>query len=304
MTAIEVHSLVKRFGAVTALNAVELFIEPGTVFGVIGPNGAGKTTLMRVLLDIIRPTSGSVSVLGSDPRSGGAELRSRIGYLPGELKLEGRITGRALLAYYASISGTVEPGRIDHLAERLGLDLSRPVRTLSKGNKQKIGLVQAFMHRPALLVLDEPTSGLDPLVQQEFLSMVTEAKHDGQTVFLSSHVLSEIQQSADEVAILRAGQIISVSSVDALRQTAIRDVRARFSGATELELSTAMTSVANLSALAVRQGDGEVEVTGTITGPIDEFVKAIARFTVADLSIEEPDLEESVLRLYRATDAH
>ena len=304
MSAVEVRALVKRFGSVSALNAVDLSIEPGTVFGVIGPNGAGKTTLMRLLLDIIRPTSGSMMVLGSDPRTGGAELRSRIGYLPGELKLEGRITGRALLAYYASISGTVQPGQIDRLAERLALDLSRPVRTLSKGNKQKIGLVQAFMHRPPLLVLDEPTSGLDPLVQQEFLAMVTEAKNDGQTVFLSSHVLSEIQQSADEVAILRSGEVVSVSSVDALRETAVRDVRARFSGVSTSGVSTAMASIANLSGLAVRERDHEIELTGTITGPIDEFVKAIARFTVEDLSIEEPDLEESVLRLYRATDAN
>jgi ABC-2 type transport system ATP-binding protein len=296
--AIEARALTKRYGRRTALDGLDLSVAAGTVFGVIGPNGAGKTTTMRLLLDLIRPSSGAASVLGSDPRTGGPALRQRIGYLPGELKLEGRITGRALLASYARISGPIASGRIDALADRLGLELDRQVRTLSKGNKQKLGLVQAFMHTPPLLVLDEPTSGLDPLVQQEFLAMVREARDGGQTVFLSSHVLSEIQQAADDVAILRQGRIITVSSVDKLRQTAVRSVRAGFSGVTAAELTSALSRIPNLTDVAATDSVGPTELTATVSGDIDAFVKAIARFTIADLAVEEPDLEASVLKLY------
>jgi ABC-2 type transport system ATP-binding protein len=295
--ALETHALTKRYGRRLALDAIDLSVEPGTVFGVIGPNGAGKTTTMRLLLDIIRPTSGSARVLGHDPRQGGVELRRRIGFLPGELRLEGRVTGRALLKHYAEISGPVAPGVVDRLAERLDLDLSRQVRKLSKGNKQKLGVVQAFMHQPDLLVLDEPTSGLDPLVQQEFLTMVREAKNNGQTVFLSSHVLSEIQQAADSVAILRAGRVVTVSDVDTLRATALRRVNATIADATATAVRTAFARDPHLAELTITAGDS-LTVAGTLEGDIDPFVKAIAAFTVVDLRVEEPDLEESVLGLY------
>jgi ABC-2 type transport system ATP-binding protein len=295
--ALETHALTKRYGRRLALDAIDLSVEPGTVFGVIGPNGAGKTTTMRLLLDIIRPTSGSALVLGHDPRQGGVELRRRIGFLPGELRLEGRVTGRALLKHYAEISGPVAPGVVDSLAQRLDLDLSRQVRKLSKGNKQKLGVVQAFMHQPDLLVLDEPTSGLDPLVQQEFLTMVREAKNNGQTVFLSSHVLSEIQQAADSVAILRAGRIVTVSDVDSLRATAMRRVNATIADATADAVRTAFARDPHLAELTITAGDS-LTIAGTLEGDIDPFVKAIAAFTVVDLRVEEPDLEESVLGLY------
>ena len=299
--AIETRALTKRYGRITALDGVDLRVDAGSVFGVIGPNGAGKTTTMRLLLDIIRPTSGDIRVLGEEPRSAGRELRRRIGFLPGELRLEARITGRALLDYYGQISGPTSPATVTALADRLGLDLSRPVRTLSKGNKQKLGIVQAFMHQPPLLVLDEPTSGLDPIVQQEFLALVKEASANGQTVFLSSHVLSEIQQAADAVAILRAGSVVSVSSVDALRLTAIRRIRGRL-GATDAEsVDRALREVPHVSGLVaapVADALGVVALTATVEGDIDPFIKAIAPLQILDLAIEEPDLEESVLRLY------
>jgi len=294
---IETHHLSKSFGRNTALEEVDISVEEGGIFGVIGPNGAGKTTLMRLLLDIVRPSSGSARVLGEDPRKASIGIRRHIGFVPGELRLEGRVTGRQLLRHYASISGPVAPGAANDLADRLGLDLSRQVRTLSKGNKQKLGLVQAFMHRPRLLILDEPTSGLDPLVQQEFLSMLREAKADGQTVFLSSHVLSEIQQAADTVAILRAGRLVSVSDIDSLRLTAIRHVRV---GVADAEMHAARETIAALSGVrdtAVTTGDG-ARLTATIEGDIDPLVKALSRFRITDLVVEEPDLEESVLRLY------
>jgi ABC-2 type transport system ATP-binding protein len=296
--AVETVALTKRFGALPALDGVDLRVDEGGIFGVIGPNGAGKTTLMRLMLDILRPTSGSVHVLGEEPRAGGPALRRRIGYLPGELRLEGRITGRDLLRHYAEISGPVERGAADALADRLGLDLGRQVRTLSKGNKQKLGLVQAFMHRPRLLVLDEPTSGLDPLVQQEFLAMMREAKLAGQTVFLSSHVLSEIQQAADRVAILRAGRVVVVSDVDSLRETAIRHVRVDVRAGAEAELRTALEALPNVTGLSLLPEDHRIRAAATVEGAIDPFVKVIARFPVEELTVEEPDLEESVLRLY------
>ena len=295
--AIETHALTKRFGRRTALDSIDLAVEPGTVFGVIGPNGAGKTTTMRLLLDLIRPSSGSITVLGQSPRDGGAALRRRIGYLPGELRLEGRVTGHSLLEHYAQISGRVARGVIEQLADRLQLDLSRQIRKLSKGNKQKLGVVQAFMHKPELLVLDEPTSGLDPLVQQEVLTMMREARNNGQTVFLSSHVLSEIQQAADSVVILRAGSIVTVSDVDSLRASAVRRVVATITGATVDAVRNTLGRDQRLTALTITPGEA-VTLSGTLEGNIDAFVKAIAAFTVADLRVEEPDLEESVLGLY------
>ena len=299
-TAISAKSLTKEFGRREVLHRVDFEVETGSVFGVIGPNGAGKTTTMRCLLDIIRPTSGTIRVLGTDPRAGGPELRRRIGYLPGELFLAGRVTGRTLLAHYEAISGPVPPGRVDQLAERLGLDLTRHIRKLSKGNKQKLGLVQAFMHQPELLVLDEPTSGLDPLVQQEFHALVREAKHRGQTIFLSSHVLSEVQQTADTVAILRDGRIIAVESVSALREGAVRRVRFTTSGIAAHDAVARLTGVPGVGHVEVLEADGTATLSATIGGDIQPLVRMLASLRLTDLVLEEPDLEEAVLTMYAA----
>lgn len=297
-TAISTRSLTKKFGRREVLHGVDFAVEKGSVFGVIGPNGAGKTTTMRCLLDIIRPTSGEVRVLGQDPRAGGPELRRRIGYLPGELFLEGRVTGRTLLAHYRAISGPVAPGRIDGLAERLGLDLDRHTRKLSKGNKQKLGLVQAFMHDPELLVLDEPTSGLDPLVQQEFHAMVREAQQKGQTLFLSSHVLSEVQQIADTVAILRDGRIIAVESVSGLREAAVRQLRLTANGITAHDAGALLGAVPGVGHVEVLDSGGSITLSATVEGAILPLVRALGRLELTDLVLEEPDLEEAVLKMY------
>lgn len=299
--AVEIRKLHKRYGRRVAVHELDLTVRPGTVFGLIGPNGAGKTTTLRTLVDVIRPSSGDVRVLGAEPRRGGAALRRRIGYVPGELHLEGRASGHRTLSFYAQVSGTRDTAgtlRTAHdLADRLGVDLGRPVRTLSKGNKQKIGLIQAFMHRPELLILDEPTSGLDPLVQREFLAMVREARDAGQTVLLSSHVLSEIQQTADEVAVLANGRVVADGDVSSLRLGSIRRVRAELV-ADAATARPALDSLPGLTGLELRDADGVLQLSGTVEGAIDPFVKALARFDVRDLSVEEPDLEESVLRLY------
>ena len=295
--AIRTTELHKKYGAYSAVHSLDLTVEQGSVFGLIGPNGAGKTTTLRMLLDIIRPTSGSALVLGETPRAGGSELRRRIGFVPGELRLEGRIKGRQLLRHYAEISGPVPSGVIDSLAERLDVDLNRQVRKLSKGNRQKLGLIQAFMHQPELLVLDEPTSGLDPLVQREFLAMVREASTNGQTVLLSSHVLSEIQQTADQVAVLSAGRVVAEGDVASLRLGRIRRLRVTLDGTNERDLRDDLTRVPHVRELEV-VGDGPVRLTATIDGDVDPIVKLIARYRVTDLVVEEPDLEESVLALY------
>lgn len=296
--AIELTHLQKNYGRHTAVESLDLSIHPGSVFGLIGPNGAGKTTTLRMILDVIRPTSGSVRVLGEDPRTAGPRLRRRVGFIPGELRLDGRMTGRRMLDFYAEVSGPVPADAIDRLASRLGLDLTRQVRTLSKGNKQKLGIVQAFMHEPELLVLDEPTSGLDPLVQREFLQLVREARERGQTVLLSSHVLSEIQQTADAVAVLSAGRIVAEGDVASLRLGAIRRVRAGLSGVDEETLRREVAALPRLADVEIAASGDAVRLSATVEGDIDPFVKAIARHRIVDLAVEEPDLEESVLRLY------
>ncbi len=296
-SAIITSELRKRYGSVTALHSLNLVVERGTIFGLIGPNGAGKTTALRMLLDIIHPTSGTVRVLGQDPRTAGPQLRRRIGFVPGDLRLDGRIRGRTLLAHYAEISGPVAPGTIDALAERLQLDLNPPIRALSKGNRQKIGLVQAFMHKPELLVLDEPTSGIDPLVQREFLLMLREARENGQTVLLSSHVLSEIQQAADQVALISRGRIVAQGGVESLRLGDIRRLRAGLADTTADAVLAVLSPLPHLHDIEVTEGD-VVRVTARVNGDIDGVVKALARFRITDLAIEEPDLEESVLSLY------
>ena len=293
---IEVRALHKRYGRHVALHELDLHVRPGTVFGLIGPNGAGKTTTLRTLVDVIRPSSGTVRVLGEEPRRGGPSLRRRIGYVPGELHLEGRASGHRLLAFYAEVSGAAGSSAsvlrsARDLADRLGVDLNRPVRTLSKGNKQKVGLIQAFMHRPELLILDEPTSGLDPLVQREFLTMVREAREAGQTVLLSSHVLS-------------AGRIVADGDVASLRLGSMRRVRVRLGGTTDAASTRAaferVPGIEGLDAAAHAEG---VQLSATIEGSIDPFVKTLARYEVHELTVEEPDLEESVLRLYGDADA-
>lgn len=298
--AVAAAGLTKRFGKVLALDDLTLDIPEGSIFGVIGPNGAGKTTLVRLLVDILRPTSGHVEVLGLDPRVGGPALRARVGYLPGEFHSSSRLSGIAHLRFWASLSprnGTLQRAR--EFAERLHLDLSRPAGKLSKGNRQKLGVIQAFMHRPDLLILDEPTSGLDPLVQQAFLQMVRDARDDGATVFLSSHILSEVEQVADEAAILRAGRVVRQAPITELHETAVRRLRAVIRA----------PSLADVEASAERRGleldveaggDGQVRIAGLVEGRADEVVALLAGFKVVDLVFAEPDLEETVLDIYSA----
>jgi len=280
---IQAAGLTKFYGRRRGLDGLDLEVRQGEVYGFLGPNGAGKTTTIRILLDLIRPSGGQVTLLGEVPRAGGPALRRRIGYLPGDFAVGGGQTAGELLAHYAHLRGGVATGRIRSLADGLDLDLEVRIGSLSKGNRQKIAVVQAFMHEPELLILDEPTTGLDPIIQQRFLELVAEARIAGQTVFMSSHVLSEVQQSADRVGIVRDGRMVAVESVDVLRARAVRRVEVRFDAPVTVE--------------------GEV-LRCRLTGRADALVKALARYDVASLTVREPDLEELFLTYYREETDH
>ena len=289
--AILTDSLSKSYGETLALDTLDLVVHTGEIFGFLGPNGAGKTTTIRLLLDIIRPDSGQATVLGLDPRAQGVELRRRVGFLPGDFVVDGRQTSWQFLTYLGNLRGGVSRASIESLGDRLDLDLDLRIGSLSRGNRQKVGLVQAFMHSPELLILDEPTSGLDPLVAREFLKLASEARHEGQTVFMSSHILSEVQQVADRTGIIREGRLIAVDDVDELRSRAIRNVRIVFAdevAATEFE---AIDEVADLTV------EGNM-LTCRLVGEADALVKRAARHQVIDFVSEEPDLEELFFHYY------
>jgi ABC-2 type transport system ATP-binding protein len=288
-SVIAISGLVKDYGKVRALDGVDLEMRAGEVFGFIGPNGAGKSTTIRILLDLLRPTAGTVRVLGVDPHAGGPALRARLGYLPGELTLEGTATARQLLGHLAKVRGGRGSERIESLAERFLLDLERPVRTLSKGNKQKVGVIQALMHRPELALLDEPTSGLDPLLQQEFLMLVREERDAGTSVFLSSHVLSEVEGVADRVALVRDGRIAIVDDVAALRASAGQRLDVTF--AADVPLG-ALAGVEDLVIEGLR-------ARGIWRGDPGSLITALAQLPVARLELRDRDLEELVLDAYR-----
>jgi ABC-2 type transport system ATP-binding protein len=294
-TAITVEGLVKDYGEVRALAGVDLDVRTGEVFGFIGPNGAGKSTTIRILLDLLRPTAGTVRVLGEDPRAGGPHLRARLGYLPGELSLPERATGDEVLRHLAAVRGGRGADRIVPLAERFLLDLSKPVRALSKGNKQKIGVIQALMHRPELALLDEPTSGLDPLLQQEFLALPREEREEGVTVFLSSHVLSEVEGAADRVALVRDGRIVIVDDVAGLRAAAGQRLDVRFASTAPAAAIDELCATGALDEVAI-DGDRLVGVWRGAPGPL---LTALAGQSVVRMSLRDRDLEELVLDAYR-----
>ena len=289
--AITTEGLVKRYGRTRGLAGLDLEVLRGEVYGFLGPNGAGKTTTIRLLVDLIRPTQGRVSVLGLDPRRDGVALRRRLGYLAGDFVVDGRQTGQELLTFLGNLRGGVSPARIGALADRLDLDLSRKIKSLSKGNRQKLGVVQAFMHTPELLILDEPTSGLDPFLQQEFVAMAGEARDAGQTIFMSSHVMSEVQQVADRVGIIREGRLVTVDRVETLREQAVRKVEIQFDAPVPAEEFAALPGVSDLRVEGV--------MLRCRAGRADALVKAAARHTVVDLLSEEPDLEELFFGYYR-----
>jgi ABC-2 type transport system ATP-binding protein len=296
--AVEIEHLTKAYGRTRARGIVDLdlSVPTGTIFGFLGPNGAGKTTTIRVMLDFLRPGAGTARVLGLDSRRDSVAIRRRTGYLPGDPALYDRITGRELLDWLGRLRGGVEPTYLDTLVDRFSADLDRPIHHLSRGNRQKIALIQAFMHRPELLVLDEPTSGVDPLVQHEFRHLCREVAGSGATVFLSSHVLDEVQHLCDHVAIIRDGRLVASEEVDVLRARAVRDVTIRFGGPFESDAFAALAGVESVHA------EGSV-LHLQLSGPADPLVKLAARFDVVDLVSAPADLDTLFRHYYEGGDA-
>ncbi len=288
---IQTEKLTKSYGSHRGIIGVDLAVNAGEVFGFLGPNGAGKTTTIRTVLDLIRPTSGRALVFGIPSSADPVAIHRRIGYIPGEFTLYDRLTAGQTLRYFANLRGGVDQAYQRELIERFEIDPSRRFKELSKGNKQKVGLVIALQHRPELLVLDEPTSGLDPLVQQSFYALVRETKAEGRTVFLSSHILSEVERTCDRVAIIREGLLVKVDTVEGLRDLAHHQVELRFSGqvpTAEFEGLPGVTDVvATDHVLRMR-----------VAGAITPVVRAAAKYDLLDFVSREPSLEETFLAQY------
>ncbi len=291
---IQTEKLTKSYGAFRGIVEVELAVTQGEIFGFLGPNGAGKTTTIRVLLDLIRPTSGRASVFGIESSSDPVAIHRRIGYLPGEFTLYDRLTGAETIEYFANLRGGVDRAYSKALIERLGLDPSRRFREYSKGNKQKVGLVCALQHRPELLILDEPTAGLDPLVQQTFDKLLFEAREEGRTVFLSSHIISEVERTCDRVAIIRDGRIVRLDTLEAIRDLASHEVELRFAESVSGAGFAALPGVVNL----VEEGR---TLRMLVTGPIAPIVRLAGQHELVDFVSREPSLEEVFLSEYGTT---
>jgi ABC-2 type transport system ATP-binding protein len=292
--AVETSGLTKFYGARRGVEDLDLRIEQGEVFGFLGPNGAGKTTTIRLLLDLIRPTRGSARVAGFDSRSESVEVRRRTGYLPGELRLPEHYTVQAFLSYLGRLRGGVDRARVAELADRLELELGGRIGALSKGNKQKVGVVAAFMHDPEVLILDEPTSGLDPLRQQDVNALIRAAAAAGRTVLLSSHELDQVEHVAGAVAIVRAGRLVAVETMAALRERAIRRVEVHFEGAVAAEEVALLRAVPGVREPSLEDGVLRLQVEGSM----DALVKGLARLPVHTLTSETPELDEIFLSYY------
>jgi ABC-2 type transport system ATP-binding protein len=290
-TIIRTERLTKSYGEHRGITELDLEVAEGEIFGFLGPNGAGKTTTMRVLLDLIRPSSGRAEVFGIETTADPVAIHRRVGYLPGEFDLYDRLTGAQTIAYFGNLRGGVNQAYVNELVERLDLDVSRRFKEYSKGNKQKVGIVIALQHRPDLLVLDEPTSGLDPLVQQSFFGLVQEAKAEGRTVFLSSHILGEVEKTCGRVAIIREGLIVKTDTVEALRDLAHHQVELRFTNTVPVAAFESLPGVSDVVA------DDHV-LRLRVTGAITPVVRAAAQYDLLDFVSREPSLEETFLAQY------
>jgi ABC-2 type transport system ATP-binding protein len=286
--AVRTEGLTKDYGSGRGVFDLDLEVREGEILGFLGPNGAGKSTTMRMLLGLARPTAGRIEVLGRDALA----ARARVGYLAGDFELYEQLTGAAVLAYFARLHGGVPRARIEELAERFAADLQRPVRELSTGNRQKLGLIQAFMVEPELLILDEPIAGLDPLVQRRFHDLLAEVRAQGRTVLLSSHTLSEVDRVADRVAVLRAGRLAVVDTLEHLRAIAVRRWEIEFTDtAPDPERFRRLPGV-----LSAEAGDGRITVA--FEGDADAVLKAAAQLPVRELRVRDDDLEQVFLKLY------
>jgi len=290
-TIVRTERLSKNYGSRLGIADVDIEVGAGEVFGYLGPNGAGKTTTIRVLMDFIRAGKGRAEIFGLDVRRKSVDIRRRIGFLPGDMQLYENLSGGDYLRFFASLRGGIDKPFVEELASRLACPLEQLIHTLSQGNKRKIGLIQAFMHRPDLLILDEPTSGLDPLVRHEFFRMVIEARERGQTVFFSSHNLPEVERICNRVAIIRQGRIVATERIEELKARSMRSLEIRFNEDID---AGAFASIPGLEIAAQEKR----LLKGRLKGEMDALLKAAARFKISDFSSQEPDLEEIFLAYY------
>ena len=289
---IETDHLTKRYRDARGIDEVSLTVLRGEVFGFLGPNGAGKTTTIRTLLDLLHPTSGTARLFGMDSRRDSLAIRARLGNLPGEFACDPRRTGREIVTLFAALRGMPALGRTLELTDRLSADLDRPIGQLSRGNRQKIGLIQALFHEPELLILDEPTGGLDPLMQEEFHTIVAEERARGTTVFLSSHDLDEVERLCDRVAIIRDGRLIAVEHVADLTRRRFRHLTVEFAEPVDIGELRVLPGVKDV------ETDGARARFSVAPGALDLVVKAIARHEIVDLELAHPSLEEVFLTYY------
>lgn len=289
--AIETRGLTKYYGKSRGIIDVDLTVESGQIFGFLGPNGAGKSTTIRILLDLIRPTRGNARVLGLDAHRDRLEIDRRVSYIPGELSMYGDLTGRQLLTYLGNLQGRVDAAYREELIRRLEVDPTKKFKSLSRGNKQKIGLVAAFMIKPELLILDEPTAGLDPFVQLEFEHLCEEARSEGRTVFISSHILPEVEHLCDQVGIIREGRVLAVESIANLKARALHRLEIDFGSPVPGEAFGEVPGVRDLTV-----DDGVLRCT--VMGSVDALVKAAARFEVLNIRSIDTSLEEIFLAYY------
>jgi ABC-2 type transport system ATP-binding protein len=288
---IAAEGLTKYYGKHRGIIDIDLIVNPGEIVGFLGPNGAGKTTTIRILLDHIRPTSGRALVFGIESTADPVAIHRRVGYLPGEFGLYDGLTGGQTIEYFANLHGGVDPAYQRQLIEQLDLDPDRRYREYSRGNKQKVALIAALQHKPELLILDEPTSGLDPLMQHAFFGFLREAAHEGRTVFLSSHIISEVERVCDRVAIIRDGRLVQVDTVEAVRQMAVHHVELRFSRPVSADVFSSIDGVSD----AVSEG---AIVRMNVAGPIGSVIREAGRHDLVDVVSREPNLEDVFLAHY------
>lgn len=300
--AIELEGFAKSYGAVQAVKGISFNVAQGEIFGFLGPNGAGKSTTIRAMLDLIRPTAGTIRLLGLDAQRDTQAIHRQLGYVPGDVRLPRGITGRQLLERYSRMQG-LQPILRDELIERFDVEVDRPLHGYSKGMRQKIALVQAFMCDPALVILDEPTSGLDPISQRAFNSFLLDEARSGRTIFMSSHIMSDVEKTCARVGVIRSGELVAVERIETLRQRAGQTVTVEFGPderPADLDSWRRIPGVVDLavSAHAAAGGAGLGTVTFTVRGSVDALIKALARYDVARLSAEEAPLEEVFLQFY------
>lgn len=293
-SVISINDLTKSYGKQRGISNVSFDVFDGEVFGFLGPNGAGKTTTIRLMLDLIRPSSGNINIFGFDSRKNSVDIKKDIGYLPGELELYSNMNGKDFLIYMSNLHGNVDWDFVEGMIERLDADLSKSIGNLSHGNKQKLGLIQAFMHDPSLLILDEPTNGLDPIVQEEFHKILKELKNEDKTVFISSHIMSEVEEICDRVGIIREGKLIALQTIEDLKAKRFQSIEVHFASEVPKNI---FENISNIIDLEIKGNIVKCKVTGNDN--LDSFIKTIANYKVTKIIAPEPNLEEIFLSYFK-----